>query len=85
MALLRENDCDGGIDRVAKKKWRSPEAEYLAVGLDMALNSEGAGDTFLLAHTFGIRISVAAEMTLLGQSTVQQNAKGVISGAEDSC
>jgi hypothetical protein len=70
VALLGKDYCDGGIDCVAKKERHSPEAVSLAISTDIALNGERAGDAFLLAGTFGIRISVAAEMTLFGQCTV---------------
>ena len=70
VALLRKNDGDGGIDRIAKKEGCSPEAKSPTIGLDIALDCECAGDAFLLAHTFRVQVSVAAEMALLGQATV---------------
>lgn len=78
VALLRKNYGDGGIDCIAKKEGCSSEAESPAVGLDIALNCEGTGDAFLLAHTFSIKVSVTAEMALLGQTTVQKDTEGMV-------
>lgn len=78
VSLLRKDDSDCRIDCIAKKEGCSSEAESPAVGLNIALNCEGTGDALLLAHTFSIKVSVAAEVALLGQATVQQNTEGMV-------
>jgi len=84
MTLLRKDNGNGGIYCIAKKEWCSSEAEGSAISVDVALDGECAGNTFLLAHAFSTQVGVTAEMALLGQGTVQQNTKGVISGAINS-
>jgi hypothetical protein len=75
MAFLRKNDGNGGVDGIRKEERRPSKTECFAVSVDVAFDGAGAGNTFLLALSFGSGVRVAAEMAFFGESAVEKNAE----------